>query len=177
MRFANYLRFCALLALVVLAASQPRTRREREAEQAAADAAANAPPAMTWAKPDAPPAAAPASLAVAAPAPSPAKAAAAPAPAAAAKPAKDAPKGAVKGFIRVSGNKFVDEKCGDFIPIGWNCELVGERGRALMERARGIDGSARTGQKRERGERSAVAVNSRGCLRDGFFLLPLIWLN
>ena len=40
----------------------------------------------------------------------------------AAKPAKDAPKGAVKGFIRVSGNKFVDEKCGDFIPIGWNCE-------------------------------------------------------
>lgn len=116
MRLATYLRFCALLALVVLAASQPRTRREREAEQAAADAAANAPPAMTWAKPDAPPAQAPASLAAAAPAP---------APAAAAKPAKDAPKGAVKGFIRVSGNKFVDEKCGDFIPIGWNCRFGG----------------------------------------------------
>ena len=26
------------------------------------------------------------------------------------------------GFIRASGNKFVDDSCGDFIPIGWNCE-------------------------------------------------------
>jgi hypothetical protein len=26
----------------------------------------------------------------------------------------------VKGFIRVSGNKFVDEGCGDFVPVGWN---------------------------------------------------------
>ena len=123
MRLATYLRFCALLALLVLATAQPRTRREREAEQAAADAAAAAaaqPPAMTWAKPDAAapaPTAADAKKAVAAPAPAPAKAEPAP------KPSKDAPKGAAKGFIRVSGNKFVDEKCGDFIPIGWNCEF------------------------------------------------------
>ena len=116
MRLASYLRFCAILALVVLASAQPRTRREREEEQAAAAAAAAA-PTMQWAKPDAPPAK---SKPAAAP-PAPAAAAAA------AKPAKDAPKdapkGAVKGFIRVSGNKFVDEKCGDFIPIGWNCKL------------------------------------------------------
>jgi hypothetical protein len=127
MRLATYLRFCALLALVVLATAQPRTRREREAEQAAAaDAAAAAaaqPPAMTWAKPDAPPAPTAADAKkVAAPAPAPAAAKAEPAP----KTSKDAaPKGAVKGFIRVSGNKFVDEKCGDFIPIGWNCRFGG----------------------------------------------------
>ena len=54
MRLATYLRFCALLALVVLATAQPRTRREREAEQAAAaDAATQAPrpgagTAMRW---------------------------------------------------------------------------------------------------------------------------------
>ena len=31
--------------------------------------------------------------------------------------------GGVKGFIRVSGNKFVDDGCGDFVPVGWNSEL------------------------------------------------------
>ena len=39
-----------------------------------------------------------------------------------------------------------------------------------------IDGSARTGQN-ERGERSAVEVNSKGCLRDCFISLPLMRLN
>ena len=59
----------------------------------------------------------------------------APAPAPSAKPAGAAPKprkGAVAGFIRTAGNKFVDADCGDFIPFGWNSEcggwVVGEGG-------------------------------------------------
>jgi len=158
MRLSTYLRFCALLALVVFASAQPRSRREREAEQAAAEQAAAAaaanPPPMTWAKPDAPPpvAAAPApadAKKAAAPAPAPGKAAAEP------KPSKDAPKGAVKGFIRVSGNKFVDEKCGDFIPIGWNCEFFGKR-RGVVER-----GAIRWQKLRGRGERGRIGTGCR----------------
>ena len=154
MRLATYLRFCALLALVVLSTAQPRTRREREAEQAAAaDAAAAAaaqPPAMTWAKPDAPPAPTAADakkVAAPAPAPAPAAAKAEPAP----KTSKDAaPKGAVKGFIRVSGNKFVDEKCGDFIPIGWNCRFGGgrERGDRWQRPERQRAGQSERGKER-----------------------------
>jgi len=40
----------------------------------------------------------------------------------------------VKGFIRVSGNKFVDDGCGDFVPVGWNSEF--EREGRPVERGR-----------------------------------------
>lgn len=58
-------------------------------------------------------------LAVASAQPAPAPA---PAGAAAAAP-KKGKAGAVHGFIRTAGNKFVDADCGDFIPFGWNSEL------------------------------------------------------
>jgi hypothetical protein len=35
----------------------------------------------------------------------------------------------VKGFIRTAGNKFVDDGCGDFVPVGWNSELEEEQAR------------------------------------------------
>ena len=49
----------------------------------------------------------------------------------------DAAAGGVKGFIRVSGNKFVDEGCGDFVPVGWNSELDGLRAAGGGARERG----------------------------------------
>lgn len=94
MRRSIYLRALALFALLALVVMVSAQPRNNRREE---DAAASKPPAA---------------------------AAAAPAPAAplAEKAAAPAKKGAVRGFIRVSGNKFVDENCGDFIPIGWNCE-------------------------------------------------------
>jgi len=49
----------------------------------------------------------------------------------------DAAAGGVKGFIRVSGNKFVDEGCGDFVPVGWNSELDGWQAAGGGARERG----------------------------------------
>ena len=44
--------------------------------------------------------------------------------------------GSVKGFIRTSGNKFVDEGCGDFVPVGWNSEFGGRGAGRRGKRAR-----------------------------------------
>lgn len=92
MRRSVYLRALALFALLALVVMASAQRNNNNRREE--DAPASKPPAA----------------AAAAPAPPVEKNAA---------PAK---KGSVRGFIRVSGNKFVDENCGDFIPIGWNCE-------------------------------------------------------